>query len=132
MLKWITAIALIMNGIGHVVFFFAAWTAVPMGFLDNPWILPGAFTVQSAVGKLSALLWLIAMAGFVVAGIGLLARKAWWPSLAVVAAVISLVVIIPWWNTIDSSTRFWAALADIVVIAAFALPWKRQVIASLT
>ena len=131
MIRWLIVIAMLMHGVGHMVFFLEAFTGSPMGFADAPWLLPGAFTVTSAVGKAFALLWLLAMLGFLIAAIGLLTRRSWWPALAVASAVISLVVLLPWWNTITPSSRVWVLLADLVIIAAFGLPWKQQVIESL-
>lgn len=131
MIRWLIVLAMLMHGVGHMVFFLEAFPGSPMGFADAPWLLPGAFTVTSAVGKAFALLWLLAMLGFLVAAVGLLRRKEWWPALAVASAVISLVVLLPWWNTITPSSRVWVLLADLVIIAAFGLPWKNQVIESL-
>lgn len=131
MIRWLIVIAMLMHGVGHLAFFLEAFGTSPMGFNTVPWLLPGAFTVTSPVGKASALLWLLAMLGFAGAAIGLLMRQAWWPSLAVAAAVISLVVLLPWWNAVAPSSRVWILLADAVVIVAFGLPWKEQVIQSL-
>ena len=131
MIRWLIVIAMLMHGVGHMVFFLEAFAGSPMGFADAPWLLPGAFTVTSAVGKAFALLWLLAMLGFLAAAIGLLTRRSWWPALAVASAVISLAVLLPWWNTITPSSRVWVLLADLVIIAAFGLPWKQQVIESL-
>ena len=131
MIRWLIGIAMLMHGVGHIVFFLEAFTPSPMGFSDAPWLLPGAFTVTSPVGKAFALLWLVAMLGFTGAAIGLFARREWWPTLTVAAAVISLVVLLPWWNTITPSSRVWVLLADVVVIVAFGMPWRQQVIDSL-
>ncbi len=65
------------------------------------------------------------------AAIGLATGQPWWASLAVIAAVLSLVVLLPWWNTITPSSRVWALLADVAVIVAFGFPWREQVIAAL-
>jgi hypothetical protein len=131
MIRWLIAIAMLMHGVGHIMFFLEAFTDSPMGFSSAPWLLGGGFTVDSPVGKASGLLWLLAMLGFMAAAIGLVTRTEWWPALAVAAAVVSLVVLIPWWNTITPSSRVWVLLADLVVIVAFGLPWKDQVINSL-
>lgn len=131
MIRWLIAIAMLMHGAGHIVFVLAAFTSTPMEFSTAPWLLPGAFTVDSPVGKAFALLWLLAMLGFMVAAVGLILRKEWWPPLAVAAAVVSLVVLLPWWNTITPSSRVWVLLADVVVIAAFGLPWKDKVVKAL-
>lgn len=131
MIRWLIVIAMLMHGIGHLVFFLEAFVGSPMGFTGEPWMLPGAFTVTSPVGKAFALLWLLAMLGFVAAAIGLFTHQEWWSSLAVASAVVSLVALLPWWNTVTPSSRVWVLLADLVIIAAFGLPWKEQVIKSL-
>jgi len=131
MIRWLIVIAMLMHGVGHIVFFLESFAGSSMGFADAPWLLPGAFTVTSPVGKAFALLWLLAMLGFVVAAIGLFTRQEWWSTLAVASAVISLVVLLPWWNTVTPSSRVWVLLADLVIIAAFGMPWKDRVIESL-
>ncbi len=131
MIRWLIAIAMLMHGAGHIMFFLEAFTDSPMGFSSAPWLLPGSFTVDSPIGKAFALLWLLAMLGFMVAAVGLMTRQEWWPALAVAAAVVSLVVLLPWWNVITQSSRVWVLLADVVVILAFGMPWKEQVIKSL-
>jgi hypothetical protein len=131
MIRWLIAIAMLMHGVGHITFFLQAFTGSPMGFSTAPWLLPDGFTVDSPVGKAFALLWLLAMLGFMAAAVGLVTRQEWWPALAVAAAVVSLVVLIPWWNVVVPSSRVWVLLADVVVIVAFGLPWKDQVINAL-
>jgi hypothetical protein len=131
MIRWLIIIAMLMHGVGHMTFVLEAFDVSPMGFSNQPWLLPGVFTIASPVGKGFALLWLLAMLGFIGAAIGMLARQPWWPPLAVIAATISLVVLLPWWNAIAPSSRVWVLLADLVIIAAFGMPWKEQVIASL-
>jgi hypothetical protein len=131
MIRWLIAIAMLMHGAGHIMFVLEAFTDAPMGFTDAPWVLPGSFTMDSPLGKAFALLWLLAMLGFMVAAVGLVARQEWWPALAVASAVVSLVVLLPWWNTIPPSSRVWVLLADVVVILAFGMPWREQVVKSL-
>jgi hypothetical protein len=131
MIRWFIAIAMLMHGAGHIMFVLEAFTDSPMGFNDAPWMLPGSFTVDSPIGKAFALLWLLALLGFMVAAAGLVARQEWWPALAVASAVVSLAVLLPWWNTIPQSSRSWVLLANVVVILAFGMPWREQVVKSL-
>ncbi len=131
MIRWLIAVAMLMHGVGHIMFFLEAFTDAPMDFTAAPWLLPGAFTVESPVGKAFALLWLVAMLGFVAAAIGLVRRQSWWSAVAVASAAISLLVLLPWWNTIAPGSRVWVLLADIVVIAAFGMPWADRIIESL-
>jgi hypothetical protein len=122
MLRVVSAIVLVAHGLGHVLGFLAAWTSVPMGFTGKPWIFGGA-EIGSPVGKLFGLVWLVALAGFVAAGYALYKDEGWWRTAVVAASVISLVVILPWWNTVTPGSRLAAVLVDIIVIAV--VIWQR-------
>ncbi len=124
--RYLLAIALIGHGIGHVMGFLAAWTKLPMGFSKVPWVLPGGFTINSAVGRAFGLLWLVAMIGFIGAGLGVLGiavQQDWWRPLALASAVISLVAIVPWWNTVGP--KLGPLLFDLIVLAGL-LFWGDQ------
>jgi hypothetical protein len=123
MLKTVVAIVFIVHGIGHILFFLAAWTSIPVGFTDRAWILPGDFTRSSAVGRVSGLIWLAALAGFVGAGVRLLGGNEVWQTLALAAAVVSLAVIVLWWNTVTPGSKQGAALVDVLTIAGLFLGW---------
>jgi hypothetical protein len=55
----------------------------------------------------------------------------WWRSLVVAAAFISLVAILPWWNTVTAGARTGAVLTDIVIIAALLPAWGDQIARSI-
>ncbi len=131
MLRIIVALMIIGHGIGHIMGFLAAWTRVPMGFTDRPWIFSSGVTIGSALGRAFGLLWLVAMVATVASGIGLLIRADWWPPLAIVGSIISLLVIAPWWNTVAPGPRFWASLVDLIILAALLLPWRETVLEML-
>jgi hypothetical protein len=115
MFHYIIAFILIVHGLGHVMGFLESWTTIPAGFSDRPWLLPGNITIESGVGRAFGLLWLIALAGFVGAGLGLLFSQSWWPALAAASAAISLVVILPWWPTVTPGSRLGATLIDLFI-----------------
>ena len=71
-MRMIVALAFLGHGLVHVTGFLVAWTWVPVGFTDAPWVLPGEVKMQSAIGHLFGLLWLVAMVTLVCAGLGLL------------------------------------------------------------
>ena len=87
--------------------------------------------VGGTVGKLFGLLALVVVALLVAAGIGALTGQPWWTTAAVLGAVLSLVLILPWWNTFAPASRLWAVLFDVVILAALLPGWKEQVIAFL-
>jgi hypothetical protein len=91
LIRWLAALVLICHGIGHIMGFLAAWTTVPVGWQDVPWLLGGGFRIVSPVGK------------------------AWWLPLATAAAAISLVAILPWWMAAPMGARVGAIVVDLVV-----------------
>jgi hypothetical protein len=131
-LSIVVAITLLGHGIGHVMGFLASWTKVPMGFTESPWIFSGDIFVQSTVGKVFGILWLIVMGIFVAAAIGLFTEQSWWTTIAIIASFLSLVAIIPWWNTFTPGSKLAAVLVDVVVIVALLGPWKDELLARLS
>ncbi len=85
----LVAAMLIMHGISHVIWFLAAWTSVPTGVGDGPWILPGDITIRGRVGKALGLLALVVMVVFIVAGLMLLAGMAGWNGIANIGIFLS-------------------------------------------
>lgn len=126
-LRWVVIIVLLAHGIGHIMGFLAAWTTVPMGFTDRPWLFSDTITVESAVGRAFGLLWLVAMIAFLGAAFGLIGHQVWWRPLLIAAAVISLAAILPWWNTVTAGPRFGAVLVDLVILIALLPPWGLQI-----
>ncbi|MCI0398906.1 MAG: hypothetical protein L0332_29515 [Chloroflexi bacterium] len=131
MLRIIIILALLMHGIGHIIGFLAAWTPVPVGFSNHPWALSGGVTMTSPAGRAFGLLWLVAMIGTVAAGLGLLFHQDWWAPLAVAASVISLVVWLPWWQTVPRGSLVGAVAFDLLIILALLSPWADRVIRAL-
>ena len=69
------------------------------------------------------------------AGLGLLFGNGsestpWWPALAITAASVSLVAIVPWARVVPSGA--WAgALFDLLILAALLPPWSDQIVTAL-
>ena len=130
-IKYVILLALLMHGIGHVIGFLGAWTSVPVGTNANPWLLGGGVTLQSPLGKVFGLVWLAALVLFVAAVVGILTGQGWWPTVTVIAAVVSLVAIVPFWRAVPSGAQFGGTLFDIVILLALLPGWKDQVITFL-
>ncbi len=130
MLHFIASAAFILHGLAHVSGFMASWTRNSSGFSDKPWVLSTGVTLQSGTGHIFGLLWLVAAICSVGAGIGLATQQAWWPILAVFQAIVSLIVIVPWWNTVVAGAKAGAAF-DVIVLIALLLPWRESVIAAV-
>jgi len=112
--RWLVGIFFIMHGLGHTMGFLASWTGVDVGFSDDPWIFPGDIHIRSPIGKAYGMLWLVALFGWTVTGLGVLDGAEWWPALAKGSAVVSLTAIVPWWRTVPMGAWL-GALADVVV-----------------
>jgi hypothetical protein len=125
--KMLIGVVIVLHGLGHLAGVAAAFAKGGAGFTDKPWILPGKVSYRGPVGKAWALIWLAAAGLLVAAGIGLMLGAAWWPTLASVGAIVSLVAIVPWWNTVVPGARA-GALLDVALLVALLGPWKDQVL----
>jgi hypothetical protein len=130
MVHFIVIAAFILHGLAHVSGFMASWTKNTSGFSDRLWVLSTGVTLHSGVGHIFGLLWVVAAICSVGAGIGLAAQQPWWPIAAVVQAIVSLIVIVPWWNTVVAGAKA-GAVFDVIVLIALLLPWRDSVIAAL-
>jgi hypothetical protein len=48
----------------------------------------------------------------------------------VAQAIVSLIVIVPWWNTVVPGAKA-GAVFDVIVLIALLLPWRESVIAAV-
>jgi hypothetical protein len=126
MLSYIAAIAVFMHGVGHIAGILSAWTPINSGFTDRSWIFFKGATIKSPLGRIWGLLWLAALVYLVAAGLGIAFDQAWWPTLALVGAIVSLFAIVPWWNTVVSGARA-GALFDLLILLALLL-WKDRLV----
>ena len=123
MWKFVFAFPLIMHGLANLAGFFEAFGRAPRGFNDQPWIFSPDVKLQSAIGRLFGILWLISTICLIGAGVGLIFHQSWWALAAISAAVCSLLAILPWWNTVVPGARL-AAFFDLVVIVILLSPLR--------
>lgn len=102
-LRYFIAFVLIVHGIGHIegvlaalgIFSTESWHG--RSWLISEWLGDGATRI------ICLLIWFIGFAGFVTAGLSLLdwlVPHGWWRTLAILFAVISLLSIIVYWNSL--------------------------------
>jgi hypothetical protein len=130
-IRIIVIAAVVMHGIGHLIGFLGAWTSVPVGTTDAPWLFGGEVVLSSTIGRIFGLIGLAALVSLVAGGFGLATGQAWWPTVLVVGAVVSLAAIVPWWRAVPSGAQFGGVLADVIILVALLPGWKEQVIAFL-
>ena len=96
---WI-GIVLLAHGVGHALGVLALFDLQPEGWNARSWLLTDRIGDLPAK-TISVVLWVAALAGFVLAGLGLLelgVPEAWWKPLAVSFAIVSLVTLTLFWN----------------------------------
>jgi hypothetical protein len=131
MWRYIIALVLLAHGIGHIMPFMAAWTPQKVGFSDASWVFSGGVGVGSPVGQSFGLLGLVALIGFVAGALGLVTHQAWWPTVTIVAAAISIVTIVPWVNAWPTGSMIGALLVDVALLVVLLPPWGEQFVHSL-
>jgi hypothetical protein len=127
MLRLILAVPLIAHGLAHISGFIASWTNNDSGYGRSPWVFSSGIGLQSPVGRLFGILWLCAAFVLTVSGVGLTMDSAWWQLLAVTGSIISLVVILPWWNTVPSGAKL-GALFDLLILILLLTPLGNTVL----
>jgi hypothetical protein len=120
--RLLVIVLIAMHGIGHVIWFLAAWTPVRAGVGDSAWSLPGQVTIRSPLGRVWGLLALAAMLAFLAAAAALLGGTASWRGLTFIGIVLSFVAVAPWRRQSPGSTWLMAILADLVLLFLLALP----------
>ncbi len=125
LLRYIAVLMLAAHGIGHIWVSLASFTSIDMGVKYNPWIFSDSVTFDSTAGRVFGLLALIVIALFVGSALGVLMEETWWRHLAVTGSVISLIIIIPFWNSVVIGMLAGAAL-DVAIILTLMLPWGEK------
>jgi hypothetical protein len=106
MVNTIVAIFLILHGLVHAILAMVPNPKEPGSgfatFFSQSWLLSGLGLPQSAGRSIAILLAAIATIGFIAAGLALLNILVpfdWWRSLAIASAVVSLLLLVVFWNT---------------------------------
>ncbi len=121
MWRLVFAIPLIAHGLAHLPGFVATWTRGDAGFAQRPWVFSSGVALRSTLGRLFGLLWLAAALALVGSGLAMLLAQTWWPFLAILAAVLSLSAIVPWWNSVPPGAKV-GTVFDILILMAMSQP----------
>jgi hypothetical protein len=133
--RFVIAIVLIAHGLGHGLGILAATgLKLSRGHSPDSWLLSGLIGHDPA-RLLGAALWLASLVAFVAAGLalagwGLPARH--WPTLAVVAAVLSLVTLAAFWLGLPFlfPNKVGVILVDVsVLVSVLWLEWPERLAA---
>lgn len=77
------------HGVGHLFFFVPTLGLAQWGLTGRSWLLSG-HVPDGTVKIVGGALWLLALVGFVAAGIGVWSQQAWWRGVAVASSGVSL------------------------------------------
>lgn len=125
--RLLLVVFLVMHGIGHSIWFLAAWTPVRAGVRDGSWVLPGNVTIRSPIGRVLGLLALAVVVIFVVAGIGLLLRQPWWAAWTEVGVFLSFGAVVPWLRQSPGTTALNAIFANLALMFLLAIDLSVEV-----
>jgi hypothetical protein len=131
MLRSVIAVLVVAHGIGHILFLISSLGLADWGQSTRSWLLTDQIGDKGA-RAVGSLLWLGATAGFVVAGLALLAGWAWWRPLSIVSAAISLLGLILFLSRRLTQPAVSAALFDaFLLVALVGLDWPPTSLAAL-
>ena len=123
MLRSVIAVLVVAHGIGHILFLISSLGLADWGQSTRSWLLTDQIGDKRA-RAVGSLLWLGATAGFIVAGLAILAGWAWWRPLNIVSAAISLLGLILFLSRRPTQPAVSAALFDAILLVWMAgLGW---------
>lgn len=118
--RWLFVLLLLAHGAIHLLGFLGPTGLADMeGIPREATFLLADFPVGSPVLLAFGALWLVPAVGFIGAAIGVLARQAWWPPLALASTIISTGLVLLWWN--DALAGMVPNLVVLGVVAARAI-----------
>lgn len=101
MLNLISGIFVILHGLVHLWYFTLGQRLVPfepaMGWSGRSWIFTGLIG-DTATRAIASVLFILAAAGFVASGIGVIARLDWWQTAIIASALLSAATFILFWD----------------------------------
>lgn len=89
---------LALHGQVHLIGVVAAWRLDQASGVASTPTFPAGLAAGSPVVVALGAAWLVALAAFLAAAVGLALRQSWWRAMTIGAALVSLVVCLAWWN----------------------------------
>jgi len=119
-MKNLAALVVLGHGLGFILWFLASWfPRIPIRGNDRHWIFSDTQTMSGTFGRACGLLSLALIPAFLVLAWGIFTEDPSWKWGAVLA-VVSMVVIVPWWKGAGHSSAIGATLVNVLLVwAAF-------------
>lgn len=118
-LRVVLAIVVACHSIGHMFFLIPYLGLADWGQSGRSWLLTN-LVGDTSTRVLGSLLWLAAIVAFMVVGYGLFAQQAWWRTLFVGSAALSLATVTLFADRL-AGPAFNAAAFDVIVLVALLL-----------
>ena len=122
-IRWVVALVVLAHGVGHVLFMPLLSGTMKLDASGHSWLLTGLLGhgLTRAVATLAGAALVIAFAA--VAG-GVLWQTAWWRTLAIGAAIASMVLVLVMWDGLPTGPAAAAFVFDAaVLVALLVLRW---------
>ena len=126
-LQYLAAFVIFGHGIGHITGPLSAFGVKIGGTSDRPWILPGGYKMTSTVGKAWSVFWIAALILFVISSAGAFMGETWWRDWAILGAVVSMVAMVPWWNSILIGAKAGVFL-NIAILLVLLFSWGEDIV----
>ena len=119
---WRTILALIVmaHGIGHVLYLIPSLGIAQLGQSTESWLLTPVLG-DRLTRLIGSVIWLAVVAGFAAAGVGLFGQHAWWRTLVVAAAGISLLGLALFVSKTDVQSQLCAGVMDAAILVSLLL-----------
>jgi hypothetical protein len=131
MMKVLAPIVVAAHGIGFTMWFLAAWVpGISVTPTPGHALVADDIAITSPIGRVAGLVSLAVVVGFLLVALGMFTGASWWPSLAVLTAVISTaVVVVPWWSVVPVMSAIGALAVNALVIAFALVPaWNETLV----
>jgi hypothetical protein len=117
---WRILIALVIagHGVGHLFFLVPTLGLAQWGLAGRSWLLSDRVP-DMALKVAGGALWLLAMAGFVAAAVGVFGQQDWWRGAAVASAGVSLLGLVLFAQPLQPI--YSAGLTDVAILVALLL-----------
>lgn len=111
-LRIVLAVVVAAHGIGHILFLMPLVSSTTWGQSAQSWLLGDGGLAKG----LGALIWLVALVGFVAAAFGIFRETDWWQMAAIMSAVVSTVGLILFWTRPTTSPAVSALVFNLLIL----------------
>jgi hypothetical protein len=115
MWRFLFSIAILFHGIGHALFLMNTWGYWKIAN-ERAWLFADTLKLSQTGEGIVGVLWLVPLIGFVVGAWGYFGEQVWWGPVALTAAILSSVMILLWWSSLNTSSALFALLFNALVL----------------